>query len=102
MCSHVANLHKVTTTPASAHSLTQTPTLPLPLCLCHTHTLTHLSHTCLSGVYTAASERYYKVAAEALRVCERLVPVLRADVEEPVDAAIVPVAQVGFVICYLL
>lgn len=46
------------------------------------------------GVYAAASERYYKVAAEALRVCEKLVPVLRQDVEEPVDAAMTPLAQV--------
>ncbi len=50
---------------------------------------------CCAGVFAAASERYYKVAAEALRVCERMVPVLRADVEEPVDAGMVPVAQVG-------
>lgn len=47
-----------------------------------------------AGVYAAASERYYKVAAEALRVCERLVVVLRQDVEEPVDAAMTPLAQV--------
>jgi hypothetical protein len=45
-------------------------------------------------VYAAASERYYKVAAEALRVCERLVLVLRQDVGEPVDAAMAPLAQV--------
>jgi cullin-associated NEDD8-dissociated protein 1 len=48
-----------------------------------------------TGVFMAAAERYYKVAAEALRVCERLVPVLRQDPEEPVDAALAPIAQVG-------
>jgi cullin-associated NEDD8-dissociated protein 1 len=47
-----------------------------------------------AGVFAAASERYYKVAAEALRVCKRLVPVLRADPEAPADAALAPLAQV--------
>lgn len=48
-----------------------------------------------TGVTSAASERYYKVSAEALRVCERLVPVLRGEGGAPVDPAMVPVAQVG-------
>lgn len=61
---------------------------------CTTTTITTLLPSFLSGVYTAAAERYYKVSAEALRVCEGLVPVLRSDVEEPVDAAMVPIAQV--------
>jgi hypothetical protein len=46
------------------------------------------------GVTSVASERYYKVSAEALRVCERLVPVLRGEEGGPVDPAMVPVAQV--------
>lgn len=47
------------------------------------------------GVYACAAERYYKVSAEALRVCERLVPVLRGDSSQPVDNSMVGVAQVS-------
>lgn len=74
---------------------------------CHSSYGCFIGHRCLiapapspwcPGVYATASERYYKVAAEALRVCERVVPVLRQDVEEPVDAAMVPVAQVSGVV----
>jgi len=49
---------------------------------------------CASGVFAAAAERYYKVAAEGLRVCERLVRVLREDVGQTVDSDMVPVAKV--------
>lgn len=49
----------------------------------------------LSGVFAAAAERYYKVAAEGLRVCERLVKVLREDVAQTVDTDMVPVAKVS-------
>lgn len=38
-------------------------------------------------VYAAVGERYYKVAAEALRVCEQLVRVIRPDVAAPVPDA---------------
>lgn len=46
-----------------------------------------------TGVFAAAAERYYKVAAEGLRVCERLVRVLREDVGQTVDSDMVPVAK---------
>ncbi|PRW59351.1 cullin-associated NEDD8-dissociated 1 isoform B [Chlorella sorokiniana] len=39
------------------------------------------------SVYAAVGERYYKVAAEALRVCEQLVRVIRPDVAAPVPEA---------------
>ncbi|GLI69131.1 hypothetical protein VaNZ11_013686 [Volvox africanus] len=45
-----------------------------------------------SAVFSCVSERYYKVAAEALRVCEALVGVLRPDPASPV-----PPAQASFV-----
>lgn len=44
-------------------------------------------------VYAAVGERYYKVAAEALRVCEQLVRVMRPDVGAPVDAAMQPLVK---------
>ncbi|GIL42737.1 hypothetical protein Vafri_669 [Volvox africanus] len=40
-----------------------------------------------SAVFGCVSERYYKVAAEALRVCEALVGVLRPDPASPVPPA---------------
>ncbi|KAI3438733.1 hypothetical protein D9Q98_001153 [Chlorella vulgaris] len=42
------------------------------------------------SVYAAAGERYYKVAAEALRVCEQLVRVIRPDTAAPVGPAMQP------------
>ncbi len=39
-------------------------------------------------VFAAAGERYYKVAAEALRVCEQLVRVIRPDSAAPVQPAL--------------
>ncbi|KAL4425586.1 hypothetical protein ABPG75_009602 [Micractinium tetrahymenae] len=44
-------------------------------------------------VYAAVGERYYKVAAEALRVCEQLVRVIRPNVAAPVDAAMQPLVR---------
>ena len=39
-------------------------------------------------VFAAAGERYYKVSAEALRVCEQLVRVIRPDATAPLQPAL--------------
>ncbi|PSC76088.1 cullin-associated NEDD8-dissociated 1 isoform B [Micractinium conductrix] len=44
-------------------------------------------------VFEAVGERYYKVAAEALRVCEQLVRVVRPDVGAPMDASLQPLVK---------
>ncbi|MEW5303601.1 MAG: hypothetical protein WDW36_006278 [Sanguina aurantia] len=50
----------------------------------------HLAVLC-SPIFAAVGERYYKVAAEALRVCEALVAVLRPDVAAAVKPRLRPV-----------
>lgn len=39
-------------------------------------------------MFAAAGERYYKVAAEALRVCEQLVRIIRPDPTQPLQAGL--------------
>ncbi|KAG2500009.1 hypothetical protein HYH03_002291 [Edaphochlamys debaryana] len=46
-----------------------------------------------SAVFVCVNERYYKVAAEALRVCEALVGVLRPDASAPVPPDQAPLVQ---------
>eukprot|EP00878_Enallax_costatus_P002222 GHUV01002394.1.p1 GENE.GHUV01002394.1~~GHUV01002394.1.p1 ORF type:complete len:958 (+),score=265.35 GHUV01002394.1:286-3159(+) len=45
------------------------------------------------GVFTAAGERYYKVAAEALRVCEQMISVIRPNPPAAVESKLTPVVQ---------
>lgn len=55
-----------------------------PLCTCvnFLFLICNLSVQALSGpVLSAVGERYYKVTAEALRVCGQLVGVLRPNIE---------------------
>uniref|UniRef100_A0A383V8K4 TATA-binding protein interacting (TIP20) domain-containing protein n=1 Tax=Tetradesmus obliquus TaxID=3088 RepID=A0A383V8K4_TETOB len=44
-----------------------------------------------SGVFAAVGERYYKVAAEALRVCEQMVSVIRPNPPAPTAPELAPV-----------
>ncbi|KAF6251732.1 armadillo-type protein [Scenedesmus sp. NREL 46B-D3] len=46
-----------------------------------------------SGVFTAVGERYYKVAAEALRVCEQMVSVVRPNPPAPPAADLEPLVS---------
>eukprot|EP00879_Flechtneria_rotunda_P007662 GHRR01008035.1.p1 GENE.GHRR01008035.1~~GHRR01008035.1.p1 ORF type:complete len:648 (+),score=253.35 GHRR01008035.1:1250-3193(+) len=46
-----------------------------------------------TGVFAAVGERYYKVAAEALRVCEQMVSVVRSDLSAPVPDNLTQLVQ---------